>query len=1100
MVCTTRLIDFVVLWFADLLEGSSHARKAARRQKREQRERQRHERYQQQQHEFRLERKRPLSGHGYPPSDAHLPPPSVLSSHSPYHNDPRLPGNANPQLTKWILEQNVHYQTDRGSEIDLQSSRSSLTNIPERDRPGSPGNSYSGNRYLREAANERGGSYRPTSPPVRDLAPSRPSDYSYSSRYDGYSSSTALDIPSMSEAPTKFSEYTIPEMDRPRPRPAPPPSSGNAAGYKNTFSSLSSQMTLESQQMLTPYSQQQTPSQQQQQQHLDKLSMDVMLHTQLSGTSIQGGITSLIPKFNPTKNVKTSQGKSHLDRADLKELEMDEIDLEKQRIQLMFYEQQKQVKENEEQEEAASCHKTEPLEVLEGAEKEEQCLSTEHLKQELESLDQIVSDQKKKYREIKMAREREEQNLKQAERDLFTECVNPNDQHHWQAEQKRRLREFEKLKSEQNERLQQIQYNEHRARHKLKAFEAQAAEIRQQLQAAQSVSQQLNVRRSPSQTKQSTGGFNGGHDVYPSKLTSDNSQRGDGQTTEQSVPSNVIEWEWGGLDGSKPGSSIPARVMSVESMSTAITFDPPDIARELATTVSASVLTEPTQDDSSPSKWLPSGYGSRSVSGGLMQSDDFFSTKSHSRNTLMTDPDDIFLNQDDRLHREHPQSMDTLDAMESFLPSPSLRTMDERDVVCGQQGPRGYPQETQLAFRRTRRIPSNGAQNQVMHSHEQAWGNKQQQPGTEREMGKGGDQAAAHYDVPAHARAAYQHHHPSSSNRQRGWHHKNRGSSSSSSARNQPSGMAVDLPSLDRPVQDAPRLVNGTSGGAPDVVPTSYSPASPHLVMSPVPVGLQQQRQVTGGVSMMATAVGLQQRQVTGGVSMMATAVPPQSPSYPVYDVPPSRAERGRLLGANYNPQPLTSSSPVSIPTSSHQEPANFAQQQQMNVSSHPVSTPQPGGVPPASPTANNIYDQPRSIVPRSSHSPRVTGTSSPLYDIPASARRSAGHEGGVAVLRQDLQAPNLAHPQAVDHNVSARESERAVSNAMPTTSKSKTSSSHRYGISKSGMGHSYSRGRPDHVQQIALDKAKQYMDSRSYRNQGGVRHPERIQRQQTDL
>ena len=75
------------------------------------------------------------------------------------------------------------------------------------------------------------------------------------------------------------------------------------------------------------------------------------------------------------------------------------------------------------------------------------------------------------------------------------------------------------------------------------------------------------------------------------------------------------------------------------------------------------------------------------------------------------------------------------------------------------------------------------------------------------------------------------------------------------------------------------------------------------------------------------------------------------------------------------------------------------------------------------------------------------------------------------------------------------REREGNVANSAPIATKSKAVSSHRYGISKSGMGHSYSRGRPDPVQQI--DRAKQYMMSRSYRQQTGGRN---IQRQQTDL
>ena len=899
------------------------------------------------------------------------------------------------------------------------------------------------------------------------------------------------------EAPTKFSEYTIPEVDESvfHPRPiagVPPIAGGNVPGHKTDFSSLSSQMTIESQQMLTPYSQQQMPSQQhqQQQQHLDKLSMDVMLHTQLSGTSFQGGITSLIPK---ARNIKVNDGKPHLDRADLKELEMDEIDLEKQRIKLMLYEQQKQEKESEGQGDVPSHTSNEQqIEVLEDAEKDEHCLSIEQLRQELESLDQIVSDQKKKYRETKMAREREEQNLRQAEKELDMERINPNDQQQWHIEQKRRLREREKLKSKQNELLQHLQYNEHRAKNKLKAIEAQAADIREQLQkveaavaatAQQNVQQEINSH-SPTQAKHSSGSFKGGYDMFPSKLTSNDRQRMDKRTDEPSAAAScVIKWD---LDGSK---STPAHAISCESMSTAISEQPElNFARELATTISESLLTEPTQDDPAPTKWPPSSFGSRPVSGGLLPSDDFFSTKSHSRNTLITEPDDIFLNQEKRLQqRDHPPSMaGAVDTMESSLP-PLRCVPNERDFTHGQQMSRGYrppgdeAQQLQqpTAFRHAHRLPAQ--QNQVAHSTEPAWSSisKQVGGGGEREM-IWSEQAATHYDVPASVRAAYQHQ-QLQSNRQHSRHQKSRGTSG---GRNQtPSGMAVaDLPSLDRPVQDAPRLVNGATTGAPDVIPVSYSPASPHGHLHTSPTS------------------GMQQRHVTGSESVTGVAGPPRSPNYPIYDVPPSPSEREpKLTGIGYNPVP---SSPVAL---SHQQKTvmNFPLQHQMNINSHMTGhVTSSSGMPPSSPVADNIYDQPRSTAVRSSHSFRSTATNGPLYDIPASARRSAGFEGGVAIIKQDSQrqSPSLLvnHPAPVDHGVPPRGGEKSVHNLTPVLSKSKPISSHRYGISKPGMGHSYSRGRPDHMQQI--DKAKQYMDSRSYRNQGGVRHPERIQRQQTDL
>ena len=126
LIIKTVLINF----FLD--STSSHARKAMRRQKREQRERQHHERYQHR--EFRLERRKPASDFLRQ---------ELSRSHGHLAMDSSYPGTSNPQFTKWIMEQNeLYHDTDKGSEMDVQSCISSLSNIPERDRPVSPGTSY----------------------------------------------------------------------------------------------------------------------------------------------------------------------------------------------------------------------------------------------------------------------------------------------------------------------------------------------------------------------------------------------------------------------------------------------------------------------------------------------------------------------------------------------------------------------------------------------------------------------------------------------------------------------------------------------------------------------------------------------------------------------------------------------------------------------------------------------------------------------------------------------------------------------------------------------------------------------------------------------
>jgi len=99
-------------------------------------------------------------------SPAILPP-----SHSPNPShvpDSRFPPATNPQFTKWIMEHSVFYNAEKGigSEVDFQSSMSSLTNIPERDRPGpgSPVPSYttSSTHPRRDEFADRG-YYRPSS-------------------------------------------------------------------------------------------------------------------------------------------------------------------------------------------------------------------------------------------------------------------------------------------------------------------------------------------------------------------------------------------------------------------------------------------------------------------------------------------------------------------------------------------------------------------------------------------------------------------------------------------------------------------------------------------------------------------------------------------------------------------------------------------------------------------------------------------------------------------------------------------------------------------------------------------------------------------------
>ena len=241
-------------------EGSSHAGKAARRQKRE---RQLQERY----IDYRLERKK-LDHH----AESHL--------SSSQHTDPRFPPHTNPQFAKWIMEQKTLHQFEKGSEIDSLESTSSVSNIPERDLGArSPVLSYTTTSSQPTIVFFDQHTYRTGSPTVRDTigAPSRQND-----RHSPFDILESFETHTMSNNGSKFCDYSE-DSDYNMPPKLAPPTSMHHPSYQDAYNgSLNSQAMLSS---LTPYSQQQQPSQQA---HFDKLSMDVMYHTQLSGASFSG--------------------------------------------------------------------------------------------------------------------------------------------------------------------------------------------------------------------------------------------------------------------------------------------------------------------------------------------------------------------------------------------------------------------------------------------------------------------------------------------------------------------------------------------------------------------------------------------------------------------------------------------------------------------------------------------------------------------------------------------------------------------------------------------------------------------------------------------
>ena len=282
----------------------------------------------------------------------------------------------------------------------------------------------------------------------------------------------------MSDSASKFSDFSAePDYSAPPLKSAPPVGVHPHMSYKDAFNAcLSSQQMSNS---LTPYSQQQIPSQPG---HLDKLSMDVLYHTQQSGASLSG-ISSIVPQLLQAKGGKPYLGKVHL-----KELDGDEIDLEKQRIKLMFYEKKNEERTLCEEEESSptqeagtvspqkaftsssppNAHQFQPHTDLEEErgnvffDEDGQIPETRDLLQELETLEHMAAEQRRRCKELKYARERESLNLKKAEVEFQEqELLEPAaggvmstsiiHQERWQKEQNKRLRQLERFRAEQKD-------------------------------------------------------------------------------------------------------------------------------------------------------------------------------------------------------------------------------------------------------------------------------------------------------------------------------------------------------------------------------------------------------------------------------------------------------------------------------------------------------------------------------------------------------------------------------------------------------------------------------------------------------------------------
>ena len=1101
-----KFTTYVCLHIRTVPEGSSHARKAMRRQKREQRERERQQTSRQDKypphHEFRLERRKSdFTELSRTPTASH----ATDSSRQPA--DPRHPAYNNPQFAKWIMEQNTLYGSEKGSRADIQSSMPSLTNIPKRDKAGSPVSSYvtTSTRHTPRRDSGDRGNYKPSTPPVRDSGSSRPVDY-HAPSYSNFDNGDTSDLHSASDTGSKYSEYSAEPDHQVQPVSAPPFGSSSRPHLPPNFSTLSSQTTVGSQQMLTPYSQLPNPSQHQQQQ-LDKLSMDVLYHTQLSSTS-GSGILAVLPKPN-----SRPARLRHLDSSNLKELEVDEIDLEKQRIHMMrLYEEQKLRGRVVQGSSQPSARRTEPpaaYQMVEARPQQNQSFVVGpsrvtdeifaemdlSLLREVESLERMVGEQKKKCRELKLAKEREERNMKQVEKQRREpEIMNGAlDQHRWQKEQMRKLRELERIKAEQSKRYQQLEYDEHRAKNKLKALETQADEIREQLQRAESASQVLPPR-TPGAGEE-FGGMFPNQELLPSKLTSSHARSviggfgghgggiyRDGVHPEAERPVKLAdhdhvttpaERDWMETNSVKPVLA-PSRVMSVDSVTTSTWVAPeqPDISKEIATTMSESNLTEPTQDDL-PSSSVWSGYSSSKPSRGdlpsFLQSADLYSVTSNSKISMTDDT----LSQEERLRRLKEESRSNSNGV-------PVGSKELRDLHVAQLQQEAMEQQPQYHQEYSTRLPSgthvpnqggygnstNNVEPPVNHTSTEAW--KQQQPyrappppswSTQHHYAQ--PQA---YPQPYVAQSTHQH----SSGRSSNHHYSRSGRSRSHSRGLQQSNVLyaaeTSVGSMhglqEHPLQDGTARTSAT----PDLIPTLYGPRA----LSPRSSNLPRQLQAAS------------ERSFSPLSKFSDYSAVPQSPSY-----------TSQALQIQHTVSPQTererpSHPPVTSP-SLKQEAEMRSKSPSETTRSRTTLSNTSGSVPEKYPTP--AWQMPA----RSPISPTRPPTHDTIGKIGHWSHESTARSHDQRTASQ-YDRPQLPSEPGRPPNVSERDAHQP-----------KPSAPHRYGMSRpdvKGAPHSYARRRPsntaDPMQQMSLDKVKLYMD-RSYKTQA-PRHPERIQRQQTEL
>ncbi len=238
---------------------------------------------------------------------------------------------------------------------------------------------------------------------------------------------------------------------------------------------------------------------------LEKLSMEVGCHTQSNTSSAGLTVSSVLEQLaQKSREVKEKSG---LKKSEVKGLDVDEFDLEKQRMKFLFYQQRNDKMKSTET--LGTLDKQAPMDsnakVSEWVNKDldmlteddellmdpEKLLQITNLQQKVDSLKKVISEQRKKYRELQFAKERVKQCLAEEEKKSqqarnFRSFMKIEDQTRWHKDQKKRMKDWEKLKREKTNELQRYECKERESRSRLKALEQHLGELKKQLLACDS--------------------------------------------------------------------------------------------------------------------------------------------------------------------------------------------------------------------------------------------------------------------------------------------------------------------------------------------------------------------------------------------------------------------------------------------------------------------------------------------------------------------------------------------------------------------------------------------------------------------------------------